>query len=56
MGIAIPAANVLIHTKDISDAEMTIKVTGYQWLWRYEYIDHDIDFYSVLKYATCRNI
>ncbi len=49
IGIAIPAAKVLIEMEDVSDAEMTIKVTGYQWLWRYEYIDHDIDFYSVLK-------
>ncbi len=49
IAIAIPSANVLIHSKDINDAEMTIKVTGYQWLWRYEYIDHDIDFYSVLS-------
>ncbi|MEM7400699.1 MAG: cytochrome c oxidase subunit II [Pseudomonadota bacterium] len=49
IGIAIPAAKVLIEMEDVSDADMTIKVTGYQWLWRYEYIDHDIDFYSVLK-------
>jgi len=49
IGIAIPAAKVLIEMEDVTDADMTIKVTGYQWLWRYEYIDHDIDFYSVLK-------
>ena len=49
IGIAIPSAKVLIAMEDTSDADMTIKVTGYQWLWRYEYLDHDIDFYSVLK-------
>jgi cytochrome c oxidase subunit 2 len=49
IGIAIPAAQVLIAMEDVGDADMTVKVTGYQWLWRYEYIDHDIDFYSVLK-------
>lgn len=49
IAIAIPSAAVLIKMEDTSDAELTIKVTGYQWLWRYEYIDHDIDFYSVLK-------
>ncbi len=49
IGIAIPSAKVLIEMEDVSEAEMTIKVTGYQWLWRYEYIDHDIDFYSVLS-------
>ena len=49
IGIAIPAAKVLIAMEDVTDAEMTVKVTGYQWLWRYEYIDHDIDFYSILS-------
>ena len=53
IGIAIPAAKVLIAMEDVSDSELTVKITGYQWLWRYEYIDHDIDFYSVLK--TSRN-
>jgi cytochrome c oxidase subunit 2 len=49
IGISIPAAKVLIAMEDTSGAEMTIKVTGYQWMWRYEYVDHDIDFYSILK-------
>ncbi|MBT8113122.1 MAG: cytochrome c oxidase subunit II [Gammaproteobacteria bacterium] len=49
IGISIPAANVLIAMEDTSGADMTIKVTGYQWMWRYEYIDDDIDFYSILK-------
>ena len=49
IAIAIPAAQVLIAMEDTSNADMTIKVTGYQWMWRYEYIDHNIDFYSVLS-------
>ena len=49
IAIAIPSAKVLIAMEDTGDADMTIKITGYQWLWRYEYIDHDIDFYSVLS-------
>jgi len=49
IGISIPAAKVLIAMEDTSGAEMTVKVTGYQWMWRYEYIDNDIDFYSILK-------
>ena len=49
IAIAIPAAQVLIAMEDTTDADMTIKVTGYQWMWRYEYIDHNIDFYSVLS-------
>ena len=49
IAIAIPAGQVLIAMEDTSDADMTVKVTGYQWMWRYEYIDHGIDFYSVLS-------
>jgi len=49
IGISIPAAKVLIAMEDTSGADMTVKVTGYQWMWRYEYIDNDIDFYSILK-------
>ncbi len=47
--LAIPSAKVLIAMEDTADADMTIKITGYQWMWRYEYIDHNIDFYSVLS-------
>jgi len=49
IAIAIPSTRVLIKMEDVSDADMTIKITGYQWLWRYEYVDHNIDFYSVLS-------
>ena len=49
IAIAIPATKVLIAMEDTSKADMTVKVTGYQWMWRYEYIDHNIDFYSALK-------
>ncbi|MCA1778472.1 MAG: cytochrome c oxidase subunit II [Xanthomonadaceae bacterium] len=48
VAMAIPATRVLIDMEDTSGAEMNIKVTGYQWLWRYEYLDHGIDFYSAL--------
>jgi cytochrome c oxidase subunit 2 len=46
--MAIPATKVLIDMHDSSEADMTIKVTGYQWKWRYEYIGEDIDFFSTL--------
>jgi len=49
IGIAVPAAKVMIDMEDASDADMTVKVTGYQWLWHYEYIDQDVDFYSRLS-------
>lgn len=48
VGMAIPAAKVLIEMEDFSDSDMSIKVTGYQWRWQYEYLDEGISFYSQL--------
>jgi len=48
VAMAIPATRVLIDMEDMSGAEMNIKVTGYQWLWQYEYLEDDISFYSAL--------
>ena len=48
IAMAIPAARVLIKMEDFSDSEMSIKVTGYQWRWQYEYLDEGIAFYSAL--------
>jgi cytochrome c oxidase subunit 2 len=48
IAMAIPATKVLIDMHDASEADMSIKVTGYQWKWRYEYIGEDVDFYSSL--------
>ncbi len=46
--MAVPATRVLIDMEDTSGSELDIKVTGYQWLWQYEYLDQDISFYSAL--------
>lgn len=46
--IAVPATNVLIDMEKTGDAEMNIKVTGYQWLWKYDYLEDEISFYSAL--------
>lgn len=35
--MAFPATNKLIAMYDTRDAAMTVKITGYQWLWKYEY-------------------
>lgn len=53
MGMAYPAAKVVIDMKDTSNPDMTIKVTGYQWKWGYDYLQDGISFYSML--ATPRN-
>jgi cytochrome c oxidase subunit 2 len=47
--MAIPATKTLIAMEDTSKADITIKVTGSQWKWHYEYLGHDVDFYSVLS-------
>lgn len=36
--MAFPATSKLIKMYDTRDSAMTIKVTGYQWLWKYEYM------------------
>jgi cytochrome c oxidase subunit II len=37
---------VLFKQQEIPEADITIKVTGYQWYWGYEYVDHDFGFES----------
>jgi len=49
MGMAYPAAKVVIDMKDTSNPDMTIKVTGYQWKWGYDYLNDGISFYSNLS-------
>ena len=46
--MAIPAAGTLIRMEDMRNSELSIKVTGYQWKWQYEYLDQGIGFYSTL--------
>lgn len=48
VAMAIPAARTLIAMEDTSNAEVTVKVTGYQWKWHYEYVDSGISFFSSL--------
>jgi len=49
VGMAIPATKTLIAMEDTSNADMTIKVTGYQWKWHYDYMDDGISFFSNLS-------
>jgi cytochrome c oxidase subunit 2 len=48
-GLAYPATKTVIEMKDTTNPDMTIKITGYQWKWRYTYVDDGIDFYSSLS-------
>jgi cytochrome c oxidase subunit II len=48
VGMALPATKTILAMKDRSGPDMSIKVTGYQWKWRYDYLKEDISFYSNL--------
>ncbi|NUS59660.1 MAG: cytochrome c oxidase subunit II, partial [Lysobacter sp.] len=48
IGMAWPATAKLIAMYDTRNAEMTIKVTGYQWMWKYEYLGEGVEYTSRL--------
>lgn len=48
VGMAVPAAETLIKIEDMRDSQISIKVTGYQWKWHYEYLDKNVAFFSTL--------
>ena len=48
VGMAIPAAESLVKIEDTRDSDLTVKVTGYQWKWHYEYLDEGVAFFSTL--------
>jgi cytochrome c oxidase subunit 2 len=58
VGSAIPATRMVVAQydadHDAKPAEMTVKVTGYQWMWRYEYIDQGVEFTSRLDRESDR--
>jgi len=39
---------VLLKQQEIPEADVTIKVTGYQWYWGYEYVDDGVEFDSFM--------
>jgi len=48
IGMAIPSVEKLIKIEDTSGSALTIKVTGYQWQWHYEYLGSGVSFFSRL--------
>ena len=48
IGLAIPATKLLIEMDDTSDSALTVKAVGYQWKWKYEYLEDDFTIYSNL--------
>jgi cytochrome c oxidase subunit 2 len=49
ISMAVPAARVLIQTEDPVATDLTIRVTGYQWKWGYEYLDSGVTVLSTLS-------
>ena len=45
---AAPATSKLMAMYDTRNAEMTVKVTGYQWLWKYDYLGENVSLISRL--------
>lgn len=48
VALAVPATQALVNMDDTSNADLTVKVTGHQWRWRYDYLDQHISFFSDL--------
>jgi len=48
--MAVPAAEVILKMEDTRNSELSIRVTGYQWKWQYQYMDagEGINFFSTL--------
>jgi cytochrome c oxidase subunit 2 len=47
--MAYPATKTILAMKDTTASELTIKVTGYQWKWNYDYLQDGFGYYSSLS-------
>lgn len=47
--MAIPATKVLLNMNNSEQEALTIKITGYQWKWHYEYLEDGLGFFSNLS-------
>ena len=47
--MAYPATKSVLNMKDTTSPDMTIKATGYQWRWEYDYMADGVKFVSVLS-------
>lgn len=46
--IAVPSFKLLYYMDRVEEPEMTLKVTGYQWYWGYDYPDYGVNFMSYM--------
>jgi cytochrome c oxidase subunit II len=49
---AVPAATTLIKTEDLRNSQLTIRITGFQWGWNYEYLNDNVTYFSRLDRAS----
>jgi cytochrome c oxidase subunit 2 len=49
IGMAVPATKTVVAMKDTSNADLTIKATGYQWMWGYDYLKGEGEGISFLS-------
>jgi cytochrome c oxidase subunit 2 len=49
--MAVPAGETILRMEDMRDSGLSIRVTGYQWKWQYQYMDagQGINFFSTLS-------
>ena len=49
--MAVPAADLILKQEDTRNSELSIRVTGYQWKWQYQYMNagEGVEFFSTLK-------
>lgn len=52
VAMAVPAARTLVRIEDTTHSELTIKVTGFQWGWNYDYLDDGVSYFSHLDRAS----
>jgi cytochrome c oxidase subunit II len=48
VAMAVPAAKTLVEIEDTSHTDLSIKVTGFQWGWQYDYLDSGVAYFSRL--------
>ncbi|OVZ55506.1 cytochrome c oxidase subunit II [Pigmentiphaga sp. NML080357] len=49
IGMALPATKTVVAMKDTSNADLTVKATGYQWKWGYDYLNGEGEGISFLS-------
>lgn len=49
VAMAVPATKTVLEMEDVSDSDLSIKITGYMWRWHYEYVGTNVAFMSDLS-------